>query len=216
MAGLNTEPKIHTRTNRLERHGLSLPRSRLNALHKRGIYCNPGVSLEHQHLANRYVLRGVESGGAVSDIGRASAFVSPDGSPLPWLQRIDSLGVNGRHAIYLAENLVRLEMLRVNRTCELVVTLHALSHSPEHGRPDIRSEMIFHGRDGSLPPDLWKPDQWPLRGNVAPVFYSRAGEVLKLPELFESAIKGITGCVCCVGCKHSHLGVPGSAAGARV
>ena len=102
-----TELQTCSGTDRYTAHGLSLPRSVINALHKRGIYCQPAVSLEHQHLANRYVLRGVESGGAVSDIGRACAFVAADGSSLPWLQPIDSLGVNRRHAIYLAENMVR-------------------------------------------------------------------------------------------------------------
>src|SRR5271167_2185005 len=93
-------------------HGLALSASVLRALQKRGIYCTPGISLEHQHLAKRYVLRGVESGGAVSDMGRACAFVTPDGDPLPRLQLIDSIAVNGRHAIFLAESLVRVEMLR--------------------------------------------------------------------------------------------------------
>ena len=69
-------------------HGLVLSHSTLKALQKRGIYCTPGVSLEYQHLARRYVLRGVESGGAVSDMGRACAFVAEDGSPLPWLNRL--------------------------------------------------------------------------------------------------------------------------------
>ena len=45
------------------RFGLSLPATLLKGLQKRGIYCAPGVSLEHQHRAKRYVLRGVESGG---------------------------------------------------------------------------------------------------------------------------------------------------------
>ena len=197
-------------------HGLSLPRSVLNALDKRGIYCQPAVSLEHQHLANRYMLRGVESGGAVSDIGRACAFIATNGSPLPWLQRIDSIGVNGRHAIYLAQSLVRLEMLRVNQTCELVLTVHTFSCPSGHTRPKIRSELLFHGRDGTLPCDLWKSDQRALLGFVAPVFYSSAGEVVPLPEAFELAIRKITACVCCIGCKHSHVGVPSSAAGERV
>jgi hypothetical protein len=182
MANLNTTVGTRPGADRYALHGLSLPRSVLNALHKRGIYCQPAVTLEHQHLANHYVLRGVESGGAVSDIGRACAFVGPDGSSLPWLQRIDSIGVNGRHAIYLAEHFVRLEMLRVGRTCELVVTSHTLSCPLGHTRPGLRSEVIFHGRDGSLPHDLWKPDKLALRGIVAPDYYSRAGEVLKLPE----------------------------------
>src|SRR5258707_10923237 len=65
-------PQLATR--RHARHGLVLAPSTLKALQKRGIYCTTGVSLEHQHLARRYVLRGVESGGAVSDMGRACAF----------------------------------------------------------------------------------------------------------------------------------------------
>jgi hypothetical protein len=208
MTSMNTELKTRSGVDRYALHGLSLPRSVLNALDKRGVYCQPAVSLEHQHLANRYVLRGLESGGAVSDIGRACAFVAQDGRPLAWLQRIDSIGVNGRHAIYLAENLVRLEMLRVGQTCELGVTSHTLSCPLGRTRPDIRSQVIFHGRDGVLPRDLWKQDQRLLRSNVAPVFYSRAGEVASLPERFDLAIRNITACVCCVGCKHSHVGVP--------
>ena len=215
MANLNTTVKTRPGADRYALHGLSLPRSVLNALRKRGIHCQPAVSLEHQHLAHRYILRGVESGGAVSDIGLACAFAALDGNPLPWLQRIDSIGVNGRHAIYLAEHFVRLEMLRVGQTCELVVTSHTLSCPPGHTRPDIVSELIFHGRDGSLPHGLWKHDKLALRGTVAPVFYSRAGEVLQLPGAFERAIKNITVSVCCVGCKHSHGGVPSSAAGER-
>lgn len=200
------ELKTRSVADRYVLHGLSLPRSVLNALHKRGIHCQPAVSLEHQHLAHRYVLRGVESGGAVSDIGRACAFVAPNGSPLAWLQRIDSIGVNGRHAIFLAEALVRVEMLRVGRTCELVMTSHSLSCPPGHTRPDIHSKLIFHGHDGMLRLDLWKQEHRVLRGTIAPVFYSRAGEMVTPPEPFERAIKEITACVCCVGCKHSHLG----------
>ncbi len=213
MATLNTDLKTNSGGDRYVLHGLSLPRSVLNALEKRGIYCQPAVSLEHQHMANRYVLRGVESGGAVSDIGRACAFVACDGSPLPWLQRIDSIGVNGRHAIYLAEHFVRLEMLRVGQTCELVITLHTLFRLVQSKRPEIRSEMIFHGRDGLLPRALWKQPQRAVPRDVAPVFYSRAGEILNLPEAFERAIKNITACVCCIGCKHPHSGVPSNAAG---
>jgi hypothetical protein len=29
-----------------------------------------------------------------------------------------------------------------------------------------------------------------------------------LPEQFECATKKLTDCVCCIGCRHSHLGVP--------
>jgi hypothetical protein len=189
-------------------YGLALPSSVLRALQKRGIYCTPGVSLEHRHLARRYVLRGVESGGAVSDMGRACAFVAEDGSPLPWLQPIHSIAVNGRHAILVAERMVRIEMLRSERTWELAITLHTLSRVPERARPQILSESLFRGRDGVLSVDLWKEENRGLRGNLAPTFYSRAGEVLPIPPPFEEAIRKTAAAVCCVGCKHTHVGVP--------
>jgi hypothetical protein len=189
-------------------HGLVLPASVLKALQKRGIYCTTGISLEHQHLANRYVLRGVESGGAVSDLGRACAFVAEDGAPLPWLQRLNSIAVNGRHAIFLAESMVRLEMLRSLQSYELAITLHTLLHAPGRQRPEISSRPLFRGRDGVLDFDLWKPEHRALQGKLAPVFYDRAGEVLAPPQRFDEAIRKITMAVCCVGCKHAHVGVP--------
>jgi hypothetical protein len=215
---MRADPAKRKSESALSRHalyGLALPASVLRAIQKRGIYCTPGVSLEHQHLAKRYVLRGVESGGAVSDMGRACAFVSPDGDPLPWLQSLDTITVNGRHAIFLAECLVRVEMLRTVRTCELAITLHTLSHAPGRNRPEVASEPLFRGRDGVLPLDLWKEEHRALRGKLTPVFYNRAGEVLHLPQRFEEAIRKVTAAVCCVGCRHSHLGVPAVAGGLR-
>ena len=195
-------------TSRHALYGLALPASVLKALQKRGIYCTPGISLEHQHLAKRYVLRAVESGGAVSDMGRACAFVAEDGAPLPWLQSLNSIAVNGRHAIFLAEGLVRLEMLRSVRTCELAITLHTLSHVPGRKRPEIASKLLFRGRDGILPFDAGSKEHRALQGKVTPIFYDRAGEVLPLPQRFEEAIRKITAAVCCVGCKHTHVGIP--------
>ena len=194
-------------------HGLSLPAGVLKAIQKRGIYCTPGVSVEHQHLAKRYVLRGVESGGAVADMGRACAYLSPDGQPLSWLQSIDSIAVNGRHAIFIAESLVRIEMLRTLRTYELAVSLHTLSVSSGRSRPEITSKLLFRGRDGILPLDLWKDEHKGLRGQLAPSFYDRAGELLGLPTHFEEAIRKMTGFVCCIGCRHTHVGVPPVAEG---
>jgi hypothetical protein len=215
MKAVHAQRKPESASLRRALHGLALPARVLRAIQKRGIYCTPGVSLEHQHLAKRYVLRGVESGGAVSDMGRACAFVSADGEPLPWLQSLDSIAVNGRHAIFLAECLVRVEMLRTVRTCELAITLHTLSHAPGRNRPEIASAPLFRGRDGVLPFDLWKDEHRALRGKLTPIFYDRAGEVMHLPQRFEEAIGKVTSAVCCVGCKHSHVGVPPVAGGLR-
>jgi hypothetical protein len=207
MKNLPKQRPLETAAPRHAYHGLALPSSVLKALQKRGIYCTPGVSIEHQHLARRYVLRGVESGGAVSDMGRACAFVAPDGSPLAWLQRLDSIAVNGRHAILLSDCLVRIEMVRSARICELAITLHTPSLVPGRVRPRISSQPLFRGRDGVLPLDLWKPQHHALRGKLTPIFYDRAGELLHLPRQFEDAIRKITAAVCCVGCKHAHVGV---------
>ncbi len=45
-----------------------------------------------------------------------------------------------------------------------------------------------------------------------PMFYNRGGEVRRLPQQFEESIKKVTLIVCCVGCKHTHVGVPSSLA----
>jgi hypothetical protein len=85
--------------------------------------------------------------------------------------------------------MVRLEVLRRARTCELAITALALSRTPDRTRPQISSKLLFRGRDGVLPVDLWKPEHRPLRGKLTPIFYSRSGEVLPLPPQFEEAIR---------------------------
>jgi hypothetical protein len=191
----------------LARHALSLPGSVLRELEKRGIYCMPSVSLEHQQLARRYVLRAVESGGAVEDMGRVCAYVTAEGQPLSWLQSIDAISANGRHAIFIAQTLVRLEMMRTGKTYELAITLHCLSEVSPGRRPTVVSHTLFRGRDGHLPVDLWKHEHRRLRGLIAPAFYSRSGEEAVVPDQFEEPVRKLTAAVCCVGCKHSHLGI---------
>ncbi len=208
MANLSAKRSLSPGSPSHALHGLSLPATTLQALQRRGIYCTPGVTVEHQHLAKRYVLRGVESGGAVADMGRFCAYLSPDGLPLPWLQSIDSFAVNGRHAIVLGESLVRVEMSRMVHTCELSISLHSLSLSPGRTRPEITSKLLFRGRDGVLPLELWREEHRSLRGQLAPIFYTRAGEAVEMPQRFEEAIRKITAAVCCIGCKHTHVGVP--------
>jgi hypothetical protein len=188
--------------------GVALPRSVLRALEKRGIYCQPAVSIEHQHLARRYVLRATESGGAVADMGRYCAYLDLKGDPVTWLQPIDSISGNGRHAIVIAPELVRIEMLRIGHTCELAITQHILVSAEGRARPAIQSALLFRGRQGTLAIELWKQSSNSQRGSVTPVFYTPAGEVMCIPEQFDNAIRKITGAVSCIGCKHAHLSVP--------
>jgi hypothetical protein len=89
-----TQPSAH--------RGLVLPRPALRRLAEAGIFAQPSVSLEYQHLAKRYVVRGVESGGAVESLGRYVTFCGNQGEPLTWLHPLDGIGVNGVHALVIA------------------------------------------------------------------------------------------------------------------
>ncbi len=150
---MNMESQLTTHNRRLEteilaRQGLRLPPITLKCLRTAGIYCQPTVSIEHQHLAKKYVLRGVESGGAVVEVGGYASFVDEQGNALPWLQRVDSIGVNGVHAIVVAPVLIRVQMLRIERTYDLLITRHQLAKSGDSQRPRLESSVLFYGRQG--------------------------------------------------------------------
>ena len=191
-------------TDVLARQGLRLPAITLKRLRTAGIYCQPSASIEHLHVAKKYVLRGVESGGAVAEVGAYASFVDEQGNALPWLQRVDSIGVNGVHAIVVAPVLVRVQMLRIERTYDLLITRHRLAKSGDSERPRLESSVLFYGRRGSLEMELWGQDA-AYRGTVCPVFYTRAGERVVLPNDFQDAATRITSAVCCLGCRHCHL-----------
>jgi len=188
----------------LARQGLRFPAIILRHLRSAGIYCQPTVSIDYQHLAKRYVLRGVECGGAVADLGAYASFTDEHGNALAWLQRVDTVGVNGVHAIVVAPALVRIEMLRVQRTYDVLITRHGLQRVGQNQRPRLESSILFYGRRGTLEMELWGKDA-AFRGAVCPAFYSRSGEALSVPAEFQDALARISAAVCCVGCRHCHL-----------
>ena len=207
---MDSQLTTHSRrldTDVLARQGLRLPPIALKCLRTVGIYCQPSVSIEHQHLAKKYVLRGVESGGAVAEVGAYASFADKRGKPLPWLQRVDSIGVNGVHAIVVAPVLIRVQMLRIDRTYDLLITRHQLAASRDGQRPRLESSILFYGRRGSLEMELWGSDV-AFRGTTCPVFYTRAGERATLSLELQEAATRITAAVCCLGCRHCHLLVP--------
>ena len=120
--------------------GLRLSRQALRVLKERGIFAHSPVSLEHQHLAKRYVVRGLESGGAAGDLGRYVTFTQADGQPVEYLHPVEAIGVNGLHAVVVAPVLVRVEMLRKGRTYELLITQH------RPGAPAMASDRRWRRR----------------------------------------------------------------------
>ena len=183
--------------------GLRLTRQGLRVLKERGIFAHSSVSLEHQHLAKRYVVRGLESGGAVGDLGRYVTFTTEEGRPIEWLHPVEAIGVNGLHAVVVAPVLVRIEMLRKGRTYELLITQHRPGPTNDGKRPPLETRLLFRGIHGRLDLDLSGKDK-DKAGTVLPTFYSRAGEEVGIPKRFRQSVRAITGAVHCDGCFHCH------------
>jgi hypothetical protein len=183
---------------------LTLPTAAVQRLRKAGIYCNPGVTIEFQQATKRHVLRGRESGGAIKEFGHYVSFCGEGGERLPWFVRPDSLTANGDHAIVIAPALVSIEALRVEHTYELLIAGHELRAEKEGARPRIWSRLVFRGWQGQLPLDLVEKDR-SVAGQIAPEFFTRAGEPRQLPAQYAEAILAITGSVSCLACTHSHF-----------
>ena len=197
------------------RRGLNVPGRVRSRLRQVGVFARPEISLEHQHLAHRYVLRGVESGGAIQEIGHYVSFANDDGEPLAYLHPIDAIGVNGVHAVVVAPVLVRVEMLRTGRTHELLITRYQIGKAENGRRPPLEGQVLFQGVHGYLDLELWGKDK-DHAGLVTPNFYSRGGEALEVPARFEAVTRALTRAVACCGCSHSHYLVAPPAAAAVI
>jgi len=172
-------------------------------LQEAGVLCQPEVSLQYQTLAKRAVLRGVESGGAMKEIGRYVTFCDELGEPIPWLQPIDSVAVNGRHAVVVAPALVSVEVFRVRNTYDVLIVRHDVVQPADGRRGRIEAKVVFRGRQGYLPMDLTGGEK-NMAGQIVPEFFSKAGEHIDIPAEFckvlRAAVRGAT----CLACTHQH------------
>lgn len=184
--------------------GLTLSSRVLRRLDEAGIFVQSSVSLEHQHLAERYVVRGIESGGAVKELGRYVTFCGPHGEALPYLHPIDAIGVNGFHAAVVAPVLVRIELFRAGRTCQLLVTQHQPGKAENGRRPPLENCVLFRGVNGFVDLERLRTDGDLGGGSVMPRFWSRAGEKLGIPTVLAPAVAAATTGASCVGCSHAH------------
>ncbi len=183
--------------------GLRLSRGALRVLRERGIFAQSSVSLEHQPLAECYVVRGLESGGALGDVGHYVTFAREDGRPAQYFCPVETIGVNGPHAVVLAPVVVRIEMLRKASTYELLISQHRPSLASNGTRPLLEAKTLFRGVHGRLELDLSAKDK-ARAGTVLPTFCSRGGEEVGIPRRFRSAVRAVTAAVHCTGCSHSH------------
>jgi hypothetical protein len=193
-----------TREEVIALRGLRLPMAALKALQRAGIYCQPAISIEFQQGPQQYLIRGIESGGAVSRIGAYCGFLEGTGGPLSQVQAVGVIAINGLHAAVLAPSLVRVQMFRAETVYELLITHHRLAAVEGKQRPKLHNSILFQGRHGNLELELWGRDRH-LQGMVAPTFYSRGGEQMAAPDRFHDGILRVTAGVCCCGCRHTHL-----------
>ena len=176
---------------------LVLPKPVMRRLESSGVYCQTWVTVERQARVDRWVLRGIESGGSTRDVGRFVSFFAPDGSRLNWLQRLDRIGANGVHAVVIAPELISVEMARIEQTYQLLIARHRVGSAAEQKRPPIESTVLFRGIDGHLPHEL-------VKQGLTPEFFTRGGEVKAIPEPLSEAVKVVTAGVTCVNCRHCH------------
>jgi len=201
-----------SRLTTLTRRGLMLPAEIREEIHKTGIRCRPQVEIVHQDHANQWKLRAEESGGAVALLGHYAGFLNAYGIPMAWLQRVQNLLPNGTHAVVIESDLVRVEMFRYQHTYDLLITRHWLEKKGGK-RPELRSQLLYLGRKGTLATELWGRDA-AFRGGAKPTFYTRSGENSAPSSIWTDAVLKVTEAVCCVGCKHCHLLEPCIAAAA--
>ena len=183
--------------------GLALPRRAVRILKERGIFAHPLLTVEHQQVAQRYVLRGLESGGSAGDVGRYVTFADEQGRPLEYLHPVEAISLNGLHAVVISQALVRVDMLRKGSTYEILLTRHWMTPVANGQRPAMETEILFRGIHGRLELDLRGKDK-PEAGRVTPTFYSLAGETVPIPVEFLPVIRAATKAVNCKTCTHTH------------
>jgi hypothetical protein len=195
--------------------GLPLARRAVRTLREQGVYAHSLLSVEHQQLAQRYVIRGLESGGSAGDVGRYVTFADQDVEALEYLHPVETIAVNGLHAVVISNTMLRADMLRKGKTYELLITRHWLSLATDGRKPKLECEIVFRGIHGRLELDLNAKDK-AQAGRVAPTFYSLAGEERVIPEKFLALVRAATRGANCSGCTHMHylrkprpLGSPG-------
>ena len=119
-------------------------------------------------------LRGEESGGAVELLGHYVGFVDGSGKGIALAaagpEFPSQRSARGSHC----DEFVRVEMFRFENTYDLLIT-NTGSNAQEGKRPEMRSSILFLGRNGSLETELWGKDA-AFRGGAMPHFFTRSGE----------------------------------------
>jgi hypothetical protein len=169
-----------------------------------GIYADWRITIEFQSRAKEWVLRGVESGGAVEDIGYYVTYSDLEGQPLLMSYLVSTLAVNGLHGVVVAPALVKVEMLRIQHSYILLISRHVRTNRTRNGKRWILNYPIFLGARGYLDLELWGKDRQ-MAGVVFPCFKTLSGEFTEVPRRFQPAVLAATAGANCIGCSKSYF-----------
>jgi hypothetical protein len=99
--------------------------------------------------------------------------------------------------LVIAPILVRIELFRSGRTCQLLITRHQSGKGGADRRPPLENTVLFRGVNGFL--------QSGEVETALPRFWSRSGEEREIPPLFAAAVQAATHGASCLGCSHAHF-----------
>ena len=139
----------------------------------------------------------------MKEIGRYVTFCDELGEPISWLQPIDSVAANGRHAVVVAAALVSVEVFRVRNTYDVLIVRHDVVQPADGRRGRVEAKVVFRGRQGYLPLDLTGGEK-NMAGQIVPEFFSKAGEHIDIPAEFGKVLRAAVRGATCVACTHQH------------
>ena len=190
--------------------GLRLPAITFKGLQTAGIYCQPAVSIEHQHLARRYVLPGVESGGAVADLGAYCGFVDEDGQAMSWLQT--SRQHRGQRRPWRGH----FRRFRPTTDVTRAANIRSAGHAPlpwetrrrANGR-GLKVRFCFTA-DAAHWRWISQAKMHGFRGTSGSRLLQPQRRISEPASQFQDAVVRITTAASRVGCRHCHLLQPGT------
>jgi len=192
-----TKKKVRPQQNR-GGLGMELTAPARQELIRSGFRIRPAVSIVHQPKSKRWLLSGEEGGGSVKAIGHYVGYVGTNTDASVLSLPVQALLPNVIHRRVLSSSLIRFEIFRYEQSCELAITHLYLDPAPEGQRPRIARRELFRGRDGLLTAD-----------NPVPLFFSRSGELIELPEHITPGLAAVARGAQCINCRHAHLiGLP--------
>ena len=89
----------------------------------------------------------------------------------------------------IAPVLVRIELFRAGRTCQLLITKHQPGKAENGRRPPLENSVLFHGMNGFLDREQFGKEG-DLSASAVPRFWSRSGEQREIPPAFVAAVRG--------------------------